>query len=258
MGPIRTFADAGYRNTGGVALCPRASRPSSRRAGTRSRPRRAGVERRPEHVDRRSTAPSCASSGGAPSSAGPLAGRDQRPGAADRVGPDDHGHDTAQWETRSAQRAARQLSLRGDRQALPAHLDLFAVGAAQSLELRPVKTPGGRPEVELVHLQPILLVDLSCRKRSTGTATMSGGGCRSGAARTASATSGTAGGRSAGRPGGRRRYGVTSKRLLNGFSSGSFSQLEKPASCVSSLAFAGGSPQVPSPAPPFASDVVMQ
>ena len=172
-------------------------------------------------------------------------------------GPDDR-HDTAQWETRSAQRAARQLSLRGDRQALPAHLDLFAVGAAQSLELRPVKTPGGRPEVELVHLRPILLVDLSCRKRSTGTATMSGGGCRSGAARTASATSGTAGGRSAGRPAGRRRYGVTSKRLLNGFSSGSFSQLEKPASCVSSLALAGGSPQVPSPAPPFASDVVMQ
>ena len=257
MGPIRTFADAGYRNTGGVALCPRASRPSAGEPVRASRPRRAGVERRPERVDRRSTAPSCASSGGAPSSAGPLAGRDQRPGAGDRVGarrPPRHGS----VGDPVARRAARQLSLRGDRQALPAHLDLFAVGAAQSLELRPVKTPGGRPEVELVDLRPILLVDLSCRKRSTGTATMSGGGCRSGAARTASATSGTAGGRSAGRPAGRRRYGVTSKRLLNGFSSGSFSQLEKPASCVSSLALAGGSPQVPSPAPPFASDVVMQ
>ena len=81
---------------------------------------------------------------------------------------------------------------------------------------------------------------------------------RSGAVSTASATSGTTAGRSAERPAVRRRYGVTSNRLLNGFSSGSFSQLEKPASCVSSLAFAGGSPQVPSPAPPFASDVVMQ
>jgi hypothetical protein len=77
---------------------------------------------------------------------------------------------------------------------------------------------------------------------------------RSGAASTASATCGN----TAERPAVRRRYGVTSNRLLNGFSSGSFSQLEKPASCVSSLAFAGGSPQVPSPAPPFASDVVMQ
>jgi hypothetical protein len=53
-------------------------------------------------------------------------------------------------------------------------------------------------------------------------------------------------------------HGLTSYRLLNGFSSGTRRTLLKPASAHNSRTFGSWRPTVPSPTPPLAREVVMQ
>ena len=56
----------------------------------------------------------------------------------------------------------------------------------------------------------------------------------------------------------RTGYGLISYRLLNGLSNGTRRTLLKPASAHSSRTLGSWKPSVPSPAPPPASEVVMQ